>query len=1092
MKYNITNLLYSFSLVLIFFTSFQLSAQSSEQVLRGQVIDAGTKEPILGATVIEQDAENRTITGVVTDFDGNFAIRIKSTNNKLVISTIGYTTQVLEVGNRRNFDIQLVEKVEGLDEIVITGSKGSDDGLLNIAERNLTTSVVTVKASDIENTQAASIDEALQGRVAGVDITANSGDPGAGMQIRIRGTSSINGSSDPLIVVDGMPYETSIPEDFNFGTADQQGYAALLNVAPSDIESITILKDAAATAMWGARAAAGVLIINTKRGSVGSPKIGYTFTGTYMQMPNTIPMLNGDQYSQLIPEAYMNRTGTPLPTSLPEFQYDPQEVYYYKNYGNNTDWVDAITQTGLTGEHNISLQGGGERARYYSSVGYYNSRGVTKGTAYERINGRLNLDYVVSDRIRFKADISYTHSDTDRNYVNGTSNGADRIRSVAYVKMPNMSIYEYDDVGDITPNYFSPAQNIQGQYSGTYNPVAMAEFATNNQIGERIVPHFNLKVDLVPDRLISTFDIQYDFNSTKAKSFLPQNATGRPFTETVVNRAADSDVDVTSITTKTNFIYTPQLGEKHSFQSILSLQSNDVRVETHEALTSNTASSLLTDPSVPSRTQNSELVLNTYNGQSRNVGALINAQYGYDDRYLFNVGLRADGNSKFGPDNRYALFPSVSTRWRVSAEKFMESLDWVDDFSVRASLGQSGRAPRSDYRYFNIYSNYPTEYLGLNGIYPANIQLNNLRWETLIGKNLGFNIQLFDKRVMMDIDIYKNRTKDLLFRNIDITTVSGYSNLSDQNVGTLDNQGWEIGLNTTPFKNDKWTVDFNFNISRNQNVIREISEFYPNESGNIDRNGEYKRFLQVDNPFGSFYGYRFKGVYPDLESTKALDANGNVIVGPNGQEVYMRFNYPNIDYTFQPGDAIYEDINKDGNIDSRDIVYLGNSNPKFSGGFGPSFSYNRQFKLQLFFTYRLDYDIINGTDMITTNMYGFDNQSKAVLSRWRNPGDVTDMPRAVYRGGYNWLGSSRYVEDASFLRFRSATFSYNFGKKFLKSIKLDDLNLFFTADNIMTFTKYRGQDPEVGRGAPGVFGISIDNSRTPPTRRFTLGLRTRF
>ncbi|WP_066220266.1 SusC/RagA family TonB-linked outer membrane protein [Formosa haliotis] len=1094
MKYNITNLLYSFSLVLIFFTSFQLSAQSSGQVVRGQVVDAKTKEPIMGATVIEQDAENRTLTGGVADFDGNFALRVKSTNHKLVISTIGYASQTIDIGNKRNFTVQLVEKVEGLDEIVINASKGDDDGLLNIADRDLTTSAVTIKASEVQDTQAASIDEALQGRVPGVDITANSGDPGAGMQIRIRGTSSITGSSDPLIVVDGMPYETSVPADFNFGTADEQGYAALLNVAPSDIESITILKDAAATAMWGSRAASGVLIINTKRGAIGAPKIGFSYTGTVQQLPNTIPMLSGDQYSQLIPEAYMNRTGTPLNSlTIKEFQYDPQEVYYYNNYGNNTDWIDAITQTGLTGEYNLSMQGGGERARYYSSVGYYNSKGVTKGTAYERINGRLNLDYVVSDRIKFKADISYTHTDTDRNYVNSfDTSDRDRLRSVAYGKMPNMSIYEYDDLGDITPNYFSPEQNIQGGYSRTYNPLAMAEFATNNQVGERIVPHFFVMVDIVPNKLISTFDIQYDFNSTKAKSFLPQNATGRPFTETVVNRASDSDIDATSITTKTNFIYTPNLGGKHSFKSVLSIQSNDYRYESHEALTSNTASSLLTDPSVPSRIQNSELKLYTNNSQSRNIGALINAQYGYDDRYLINVGLRGDGNSKFGKDNRYALFPSISTRWRVSGEQFMKNLDWVDDFSIRASLGQSGRTPRYDYRYFNYYSNYSSEYLGENGVYPANIQLNNLRWETLTGGNIGFNIELFDRKMILDVDLYKNRTKDLLFENIDITTVSGYPGLSDQNVGVIDNQGWEIGLYTTPLRTEKWRIDFNFNISRNENIIREISEFYPNESGNIDRNGEYKRFLQVDNPFGSFYGYKFKGVYSDLQSTKALDASGNVIVGPNGQEVYMRFNYPNVDYTFQPGDAIYEDVNKDGNIDSRDVVYLGNSNPKFTGGFGPSISFNNQFKLQLFFTYRIDYDIINGTNMVTTNMYNYDNQSTAVLSRWRNPGDETDMPRAVIGGGYNWLGSSRYVEDASFLTFRTATFSYNFSKNVIKSLRLDDLNMYFTADNIMTFTNYRGQNPEVNMKGGDPFGIAIDYSRTPPTRRFTIGLRMRF
>ncbi len=1092
MKYNITNLLYCFSFIITSFFSTQVSAQNSD-VIRGQVLDAATKMPLLGATVVEQDAENRTITGVVTDFDGNFAILMKNTNNKLVISTLGYKTQTLTVGTKTNFVVDMVENIEGLEEVVISATKTPESGLLNIAARDLTTSAVTISAADVENTQAASIDEALQGRIPGVDITATSGDPGAGMQIRIRGTSSITGSSDPLVVVDGMPYETSIPEDFNFGSADEQGYAALLNVAPTDIESITILKDAAATAMWGARAASGVLIINTKRGSVGAPKIGYSFTGTYSKLPRTIPMLSGDQYSQLIPEAFMNRTGTPLNTlSVKEFQYDPQEVYWYKNYGNNTDWVEAITQTGTTGEHNLSLQGGGEKARYFTSIGYYNQKGVTKGTGFERINGRLNLDYVVSDRIRFKADISYTHTDTERNYVNGTGSG-DRVRSVAYTKMPNMSIYEYDDVGDLTPNYFSPAQNIQGAYPRTYNPVALAEYASNQQTGYRIVPHFNLKVDLIPNRLISTFDLQFDFNSTKAKAFLPQNATGRPFTETVVNRASDADVDATSVTSKTNFIYTPSLGsEDHKLQTILSVQTNDYRYESHQALTSNTASVFLTDPSVPSRTQNSELSLYNNNSQARSVAALINAQYGLLDRYLINVGLRGDGNSKFGPDNRYGLFPSISARWRVSGEPFMEKYDFVDDFSFRASLGQSGRAPRYDYRYFNIYGNFNSEYLGLNGVYPQNMELSNLRWETLTGKNLGLNLQMFDKRFQIDVDLYQNRTKDLLFQNLDVSTISGYNNISDQNVGVIDNQGWEIGLYTTPVKSDKWRVDFNFNISRNENIIREISEFFPSESGNVDRNGQFKRFLQTDNPFGSFYGYRFKGVYPDLESTQARDANGNIIVGPNGQTVYMRFNYPNIDYVFQPGDAMYEDINKDGNIDSRDVVYLGNSNPKFSGGFGPSITFDKKFKLLLFFTYRLDYDIVNGTDMLTTNMYSYDNQSTATLSRWRNPGDVTNMPRAVYGAAYNWLGSDRYVEDASFLRFRSATFSYQFDKDFLKKLKLDDLNLYFTADNILTFTKYRGQDPEVNMRGGDPFGIAIDYSRTPPTRRFTIGLRTRF
>jgi TonB-linked SusC/RagA family outer membrane protein len=1092
MRQQITKILYCFSFAIIVMATLPTMAQTKGLLVRGQVVDAADNLSIPGATIVEQDAENRTVTGVITDIDGNFAIRVKNPNNKLNVSTIGYKSKVVPINGRETIKISLVSSTESLREIVITSAKSSDNGLMKIVDRDRTTSAVSINAADLENTQAASIDEALQGRLPGVDITAVSGDPGAGMQIRIRGTSSITGSSDPLVVVDGMPFETTIPSDFNFGSADEQGYAALLNIAPSDIETITILKDAAATAIWGARAASGVLLITTKRGGVSAPKITYTYKGTYSKLPATIPMLSGDQYSQLIPEEFMNRNGVPLNTlTVKEFQYDPQDVYYYKNYSQNTDWIDAITQTGITGEHNLSLQGGGQKARYFSSVGYYKAKGVTVGTGLERLNARLNLDYVVSDRIKFKTDLSYTHTDTQRNYVNGTSDSADKLRGVAYTKMPNMSIYEFDALGNLTPNYFSPAANIQGTYSGTYNPLAMAEFAMNDQAGDRIVPHFNLSVDIIPKVLMSTFDLQFDFNSTKTKTFLPQNATGRPFTETVVNRASDADTDSNSVVTKTNFLYTPTIGKNQTFQTVLSLQTNDSRYTSYYALTSNTASSLLTDPSNPSRTQNSELSLSTGNSQSRSVGAVLSAQYGLLDRYIINVGLRADGNSKFAANNRYGLFPSVSSRWRISGEPFMKDLKFVDDLSMRLSYGHSGRAPRYDYRYFNIYDNYDTQYLGLNGVVPTNMELTNLKWETIIGTNLGFNLQMFKKRLSIDAEVYRNTTKDLLFSNLDLSTVSGFDYISDQNVGTMENTGWEIGLNATPYKAGKWKVDFNFNIAANQNMIKEISEFYPSESGNTDKNGEFKRFLQVDNPFGSFYGYRFKGVYTDLEATKAKDASGNVIVGPNGQEVFMRFNYPNTDYVFQPGDAIYEDINKDGNIDSRDVVYLGNSNPKLTGGFGPSVSFNNQFKVLLFFTYRLNYDIVNGTDMKTTNMYGYSNQSTAVLARWRNPGDVTDMPRAVYGAGYNWLGSDRYVEDASFVRLRSVTVSYNLGKNLLKKLNLEDLRFYLTADNLYTFTKYKGQDPEVNLGS-GAFGMAIDNASTPPTKRFTFGLTTRF
>jgi len=340
--------------------------------------------------------------------------------------------------------------------------------------------------------------------------------------------------------------------------------------------------------------------------------------------------------------------------------------------------------------------------------------------------------------------------------------------------------------------------------------------------------------------------------------------------------------------------------------------------------------------------------------------------------------------------------------------------------------------------------------------------------------------------------VYRNRTKDLLFYGLQIPTFTGYSSV-DMNVGMMDNQGWELNIMSTPYKSKDWQVDFNFNISQNQNIIREISPFYPAQSGDLTVNGSYKTFLQINNPFGSIYGYRYKGVYKDQNATIATDTKGQQILGPNGQAVQMRFNYPTTDYLFQPGDAKYEDINHDGNINYQDVVYLGNSNPKFSGGFGPTITYKRNLKISAFFNFRYGYEVVNGTKMTTTNMYGFNNQSTAVLRRWRNPGDVTDIPRAVWNAGYNWLGSDRYVEDASFLRFRSISVRYTFDNKLAQKLKLKNLSTYFTAENLLTFTKYTGQDPEVApRGVTGPFTVVTDNTTTPPAMLFTLGITTSF
>lgn len=1075
------------------FVTLCTTAALAQSVVRGKIINKKTKEPIQGASVSETDADERIVNGTSTDIEGNFVLKNVNPKNKLSITYIGYKTITQNINSRVTINISLEESMADIGEVVVVSRPTSGNGMVNIAERNLTTAVSRINAKELEEMQAASIDQALQGRLSGVDITASSGDPGAAMNIRIRGVSSINSTGIPLIVLDGMPYDTEIPGDFNFGTADEQGYAQLLNISPADIKDITVLKDAAATAIWGSKAANGVLVITTKRGSIGKPSINYTFKGSVSLAPEAIPLLNGDQYSTLIPEAYMNRMGTTLNTAaFREFNYDPNDPYWYYNYSNNTNWVDAISRTGKLQDHTVSLNGGGEKARYFASVGYFDQTGITLGTDLKRINTRINLDYTVSDKIKFFTSIAYTHTNQNRNYLGGNAAGSEAsIRGMAYNKMPNMSVFEYDELGNLGTSYFSPASNVQGSYNRIYNPVAMAAKAKYTILGERIVPRFQVDYDIIKKVLKATFDIQFDINNTKNSSFLPQIATGRPNTETVVNRAYDGDIDVFSVGTKANLVYTPMLkNEKHSFFAFVSLLTNDYKAVYQELMTSNTASSLLVDPSIPSRTQNSELKAVAGVNQTRSVGAIISSQYGYKDKYIFNATLRGDGNSRFGAHYKYGMFPSLSFRWRVSGESFLKNSRTIDDLSFRASYGQTGEVPRYDYLFYNTYNTYDYTYLGQSAVYPSRMELKNLKWQTLHGTNIGANLSMFNGRLRIDAEVYRNRTEDMFFDGLQIPAFTGYNSVF-MNVGTMDNQGWEVAVFTQPLKQKNWALNFDFNVSSNENIIREISEFYPNTRGDVTRNGEYLRLLQIDNPFGSFYGYKYKGVYKDKSSTIAT-ANGKQIVGPSGQTVYMRFNYPSTDYIFQPGDAMYEDINNDGNINYMDVVYLGNSIPKLSGGFGPSFTWKNKLKISAFFSFRWGYDVVNGTKMSTSNMYYFDNQSTAVLRRWRKEGDETDIPRAIISGGYNWLGSDRYVEDASYVRFRTLTARYTFDKEVLSKLKMKTLSAYVTAENLFTLTKYTGQDPEISTRGADPFRVAYDYSMTPPSRTFTIGLVAGF
>lgn len=1084
----------------LFFSLLMLSAASlfaQKALVRGIVISSSDNLPLIQASVVEITGDNRIVSSTVTNIDGQFSLNVTNTNNKLEIKYLGHVTKVVPIGSNLNMKITLAEDTKMLQEVVVTAKPKSTVGNLAIDERDVSMSIVKLSASEIADLQVSSIDEAIQGRMAGVDIVSNAGDPGSGMSIRIRGTTSINGNNQPMIVVDGIPLETEIGADFDFSTATEEEYSQLLNVAPSDIKDITVLKDAAATAIWGSKAANGVLQITTQRGGISPPKVTFRSTFTVSPTPKAIPTLSGDEYSTMILESRLNKGEILDPLSWPQFAYDPNDPENYYNYSRNTDWVSAVSQVGRTQDYNLAVRGGSQKVRYSFSTGYYDQKGNTIGTGLQRINTRMNLDYFVSDKLRFSADIAYTHSSNQRNYVPNNDKESADVRAHAYKKMPNQSIYYYNERGEQTPLYFTPLTNPQGSYPSVFNPVAMANDGEYNIISDKIIPRLTLSY--MPSLVWRyTFDVAFDAGNNKRKKFLPQTATGLDWWNNQTNYTSDADDESFVIQTFNKVFFTPQNKnqDEHRLIGLLGVNTYDRSGYSYYAASSNLASPLLKDPSVDSRVYPGGEIKSDF-VQQRTLSAYMNVNYTFLDRYTIFGNLAMNGDSRFGKNYRYGLFPAISGRYRISGEKFMQGIKWLDDFSLRASWGITGSAPGKDYLYYPRYETYGWGYLGQSATYPKNLELSELRWEECFQNNFGLNFVALDYKLNIEFDYYVRSTKNQYMESLSIPTSSGFDNMA-QNYGTLENRGWELNVNYTILKKKDWNINLAFNLARNEDKIMEISEYRPIEAGNWNKNGQYLSRIILNQPTGGFYGYMYDGVYLNEQQTIARDKSGSPIytVDDQGQPApaYMKFGYPSVNYQFKPGDARYKDINHDGNINYQDIVYLGDYNPLFSGGITPNIKW-KQFSLNAVFHFRYGNDIINMARMEMENMYGYDNQSKSVLKRFRHeyddpaeaPADL--LPRALAATGYNWLASDRFVEDGSFLRWKSVTFRYNFNKSLISRYKLSELYLYFTMQNIYVWTNYTGQDPEVSISGSNA---GKDYARVPLPKTFSFGLNLSF
>lgn len=1142
-----------------------LPASAQQRRISGTVSDE--IDVIMGANVVEKDKNNRIVSQTVTDMNGNFTMNIKDPNNTLIISFMGYKSFSQKVGSKNVFKVTLQDNVKTMQEVVVKAKQNAPTTGLEIPAREYAGVAQKFSMDDVAGLSFESVDQALQGQIAGLDIVPNSGNLGSGTTMRLRGTTTINGNAQPLIVVNDHIFE--LPEDaqnVNFETMDnEEQFSTLLNVNPEDIESITILKDAASAAKWGMRGSNGVIEIKLRRGHKGPTNVAfnYKFDGTWQ--PDGYKMLNGDGYTMMLKEAYYNPNQ--VPTSITELDYNMEYPFIYNHYSHNTDWVDAVTKFGKQHKYYVYLSGGGDKATFRISAGYDKSTGTIIGQKLDRFSTTSALDYYVSDRIKFSSNISLTFTTNHKNYGND-------ILARAYNAMPNMSIYEYDVNGNVTGNYFNmlPLAAIYGTsatiglpqngYRTSYelrdqfvngNPVARAMKAWWKQKQYNLTPQFSVEYKLLgkendQHRLNYVGDVQLNIYNTSNDNYCPSELkpmdwvwggdNAADLTSNERNVVSNDEYKSLEFTTRHDLRYYSAFKNKdHSLSGLVRFE-----MATGSSSSQNlglwNAPDGITDPTVVALLQSA----GSNNSEWRSHSFYEQIHYAYKGKYNLDATLRTDGSTSFGAGHKYGTFPSVGARWNISDEGFMQwSKKWLSMLAFRPTWGITGNTGGSGSDQYNKYST-SGYYAGHQVIKPENLSLTQLKWEKTKQWNLGFNLGLLNDLLNFELEVYNKKTTDLLMNDLRIASANGFTSLSKANVGVLRNKGWELNAYTSKFaKVGKFSMKLRGNIAQNFNEVEEMdplilealngAETY--QPGNLS----YNNRVQIGNALGSIYGLRYKGVYrydydhngyttasissygyAEVNNTGydaqgnpintaaaaqrrhenftcpiAYDADGNMLTDAKGIPLPMYYCY-NESYRkqFQGGDAIYEDVNHDGQIDRYDMVYLGNSNPKCNGGFGFTLFYGR-FSLNTGFNFRMGNKIINLARANYESMRSNTNQSYATTWRWRKNGDETVIPRALTNvngyESYNSLPSDRYVENGNYLRLQYVQLRYEFNPQKLKKYGIRQLTLSASANNVWCWSKYTGVDPDV---SPQGFSVSTDNSRTPRTKSFTCSANLSF
>ncbi|MCF7567188.1 TonB-dependent receptor [Sabulilitoribacter arenilitoris] len=999
--------------------------------------------PLAGASIIEKGTTN----GVTSDFNGNFVIESIGQDVILVVSFIGYTTKEVQVTELTNLNIVLEESATGLDQIIVVGY-GSQN------KRSVTSAIATLNSEDLGENTNDSFTRALSGKVTGVQVQQTTGAPGGALKVRVRGTGSLNASNDPLYVIDGIPVENS---NFGNGANDDRnniGFNPLSTLNPFDIESVQVLKDAAASAIYGSRGANGVVIITTKRGKSGKPQFSLTTSMATQSVHNKVDLLSGDQFLDFLRESWTNAAATTKP-GLPMLGFLSDESQYR---GVNTDWQDVIFRSAIVQNYQLSVSGGTDKFQYFVSGGFLDEEGIIIESGFKRYSLRANLDAQLTDKLKFGVSITPSFTSTDEVKAEGhwASGGVILSSLIALPFLPPNASTE--DFVNSQPDYVC---------CGTPNPGVIARERETNSTATRLLSNAFLEYEIV-NGLKAKTSLGFDYIDFERNDFQPA-ITRRNNNNT---SATNEKTGQRSWLLENTLDYNQSFG-KHNINLLGGFTYQEFRSQNIFL-----GADGLQNPSLRTITSGDFDKLNQAASNISEwslVSLLGRLNYSFDNKYLLSAAIRRDGSSRFGGNNKYASFPSLSLGWLVSEENFLKDSEKINLLKLRASYGETGNNRIGNYGSVGLLGGGANYVLGSgNGTNIGGLALNSianpdLTWETTKQYGVGLELGLFNNRIGLTVDYFKSRTEDLLLQ-VPIPATTGLTS-SLQNLGKIENKGWEFLLSTKNFANDfVWETDFNITFTKNK-----ILELGPEGDPIRFGSGRGNVFLnEIGGELGAFNVYKPIGIFQTPEEV-------------NNSATFPRPTFP--------GDVKYQDTDGDGVITDADRVVVGSNRPDFVWGITNTFRY-KNWDLSVLINGTQGNLIHNVQGAFTLGLQGYMNQYASTLGRWRSasqPGDGR-TPRATFdtTGNNSIAETGWWIEDGSFIRIQNVSLGYNFSPSVTEKLGLSSFRLFLSGNNLATFTDYQGYNPEVSYAGGSPLSAGADYGTYPLATRITLGLKVGF